>query len=59
MALLVMMPKAAMNKDDLATPPEYQVGATRQTSIMEAVAISKGIYQPTNRHFGLGILTPN
>ena len=50
------MPKAAMNKDDLATSGENKVGFSWQANPVLAVAIAQSMHKPAHRQFDAGVL---
>ena len=52
----MLMPKAPMNEDDLATWAKYQIGLAGKPSTMKPVAIAHPVHQPPDNHLRLHVL---
>jgi len=52
----VLMPEAAVNKDDLPPARKYEIGFAGQISAVQAVAISHGVNKTANDQFWPRIL---
>lgn len=52
----VLVPKTAMDKDDLSPAGEDQIGVAWQVAAMEPVAVSHPVDEPPDRHFWLHTL---
>ena len=53
------MPKATMDKNDLATTWKNEIGTPRQMSAVQAVAISNSMDQAPHKHLGTRIFALN
>ena len=51
----MLVPEAAMDKDNLAPPREYQVGFAGQILAMQSEAIAERVSESANNHFRLGV----
>jgi len=58
-ASLVMMPKTTVDEDDLSPCREYQIGRSRQVSLMKRVTVSKVMQKSTHNEFRLSVLASN
>lgn len=50
-ASAVLMPEAAMHKDDLAAGRENQIGPAREIMPVQSVAIPQAMHEPAHEHF--------
>lgn len=47
---MVSVPKAAVNKNDLSTLPEYQIRASRQILRVQPIPVAEGENKPSDDH---------
>jgi hypothetical protein len=55
----MLMPEAAVDKDDFAEPRKHHVGFAGQIADMQAVAETHPMHEPTNHHLRLCVLAPH
>ena len=53
------MPKAAMDENDGATARENEIGSSRQSPVVQPIAISETVRDPPNGKLYTRVLAPN
>lgn len=55
----MLVPKAAMDEDDLSAWAKHKIGFAREVLPVEPVTIAKPMYGRSHQEFGLGVLRPD
>jgi hypothetical protein len=58
-ASLVLVPKTTVDKDDLSPSREYQIGRSRQGSLMKNVTVSEAMQKSADNEFWLRVFSSN